>query len=62
MLPYCQAAGLGTVIVGASRPDQLTGNLAAADFSLSGDELAELNTLDAPAPIYPDPRWLRPAG
>ena len=54
--------GGSSVIVGASRPDQLAGNLAAADFSLSGDELAELDTLDPPEPIYPDPRWLRPAG
>lgn len=53
---------VSSVIVGASRPDQLAGNLAAADFPLSGDELAELDALDPPEPIYPDSRWLRPAG
>jgi aryl-alcohol dehydrogenase-like predicted oxidoreductase len=53
---------VSSVILGASRSDQLAGNLAAADFSLSGDELAQLDTLDPPEPIYPDPRWLRPAG
>jgi aryl-alcohol dehydrogenase-like predicted oxidoreductase len=53
---------VSSVIVGASRPDQLAGNLAVADFSLSGDELAELDAIDPPEPIYPDPCWLRPAG
>jgi aryl-alcohol dehydrogenase-like predicted oxidoreductase len=53
---------VSSVIIGASRPDQLAGNLAAADFSLPGDELAELDALDPPESIYPDPRWLRPAG
>jgi aryl-alcohol dehydrogenase-like predicted oxidoreductase len=53
---------VSSVIVGASRPDQLAGNLAAADFTLSGDEIAQLDVLDPPEPIYPDSRWLRPAG
>ena len=53
---------VSSVIVGASRPGQLAGNLAAAGFTLSGDEIAELDALDPPEPIYPDPRWLRPAG
>ena len=53
---------VSSVIVGASRPGQLAGNLAAAGFTLSGDEIAELDVLDPPEPIYPDPRWLRPAG
>jgi aryl-alcohol dehydrogenase-like predicted oxidoreductase len=53
---------VSSVIIGASRPGQLAGNLAAADFTLSGDEIAELDALDPPKPIYPDPRWLQPAG
>jgi aryl-alcohol dehydrogenase-like predicted oxidoreductase len=49
---------VSSVIVGASRPEQLADNLAAADLALTGDELAQLDALDAPAPHYPDPRWL----
>lgn len=46
------------MIVGASRPDQLAENLAAADLSLTEEEVAALDSLDPPAPLYPDPRWL----
>lgn len=53
---------VSSVIAGASRPDQLAGSLAAADFALTGDEVAELDALNPPKPIYPDPRWLQPAG
>lgn len=47
-----------TVIVGASSPDQLAENLAAATFALTDEELADLDSIGAVAPIYPDPRWM----
>jgi aryl-alcohol dehydrogenase-like predicted oxidoreductase len=50
--------GVSSVIVGASRPAQLAENLAAADLCLTEDELTTLDSLDPPAPIYPDPRWM----
>ncbi len=49
---------VSSVIVGASRPEQLAGNLAAADLSLTGEEVAALNSIDPPAPLYPHPLWL----
>jgi aryl-alcohol dehydrogenase-like predicted oxidoreductase len=49
---------VSSVIVGASRPEQLADNLAAADVELSDDEVAALDALDPPAPLYPHPRWL----
>jgi aryl-alcohol dehydrogenase-like predicted oxidoreductase len=49
---------VSSVIVGASRPEQLSDNLAAADLSLEDDEVAALDALDPPAPLYPHPRWL----
>jgi aryl-alcohol dehydrogenase-like predicted oxidoreductase len=53
--------GISSVIIGASRPEQLADNLAAADLLLTENELAALDAVDPPAPIYPDPRWLTPA-
>jgi aryl-alcohol dehydrogenase-like predicted oxidoreductase len=49
---------VSSVIVGASRPEQLAGNLAAADLALIEQEVAALDALDPPAPLYPHPRWL----
>jgi aryl-alcohol dehydrogenase-like predicted oxidoreductase len=49
---------VSSVIVGASRPEQLADNLAAADLSLAEDELAALDAVDSPAPLYPHPRWM----
>lgn len=49
---------VSSVIIGASRPEQLGENLAAADLSLTDQEVATLDALDRPAPLYPDPRWL----
>jgi aryl-alcohol dehydrogenase-like predicted oxidoreductase len=49
---------VSSVIVGASRPEQVAENLAAADLALSGEELATLDALDPPPPLYPHPRWL----
>lgn len=49
---------VSTVIVGASRPEQLADNFAAVVLALSEDELAALDALDPPAPLYPHPRWM----
>jgi aryl-alcohol dehydrogenase-like predicted oxidoreductase len=47
-----------SVIVGASSLAQLDENLGAADVTLSDDEVAVLDELTAPAPIYP--HWWTP--
>jgi aryl-alcohol dehydrogenase-like predicted oxidoreductase len=49
---------VSSLIVGASNPEHVTGNLAAADLTLSAEEVAALDALDPPAPIYPDSQWL----
>lgn len=49
---------VSSVIIGASRPEQLADNLAAADLELTAHELIQLDTLDPPPPLYPDSRWL----
>jgi aryl-alcohol dehydrogenase-like predicted oxidoreductase len=51
--------GITSVIVGASSLDQLHDNLAAADLSLTPEELATLDAATALAPIYP--AWWDPA-
>ena len=42
-----------SVIVGAKRPDQLADNLAAADVTLTADELARLGSVSRLPPEYP---------
>jgi aryl-alcohol dehydrogenase-like predicted oxidoreductase len=49
---------VSSAIVGASRPEQLADNLAAAELTLTEDEIAALDAVDPPAPLYPHPRWL----
>jgi aryl-alcohol dehydrogenase-like predicted oxidoreductase len=44
---------VASVLVGASRVQQLDDNLNAASLALAPDELAELDRLTAPAPVYP---------
>jgi aryl-alcohol dehydrogenase-like predicted oxidoreductase len=44
---------VSSVLVGASRPEQLADNLAAASLDLTADEVAALDALSAPAAIYP---------
>lgn len=51
---------VSSVIIGVSRPEQLADNLAATELTLTGEELAALDALDPPAPVYPDPRWMVP--
>lgn len=45
---------VATILIGANKMSQLEDNLAAADLRLSAEELAELDTLTAPAPVYPN--------
>jgi aryl-alcohol dehydrogenase-like predicted oxidoreductase len=40
-------------IIGPRSVDQLRANLAAADFALSPDDVARLDTVSRPAPIFP---------
>jgi aryl-alcohol dehydrogenase-like predicted oxidoreductase len=49
---------VSSVIVGASRSEQLADNLAAADLTLTPDEVAALDEIHPPTPLYPNPRWL----
>ena len=49
---------VSSVIIGASRPEQLADNLAAADLLLTGQEVAELDAQAPRPPLYPDPQWL----
>ena len=48
--------GVTSVIVGAKRVDQLADNLAAADLSLSPEEIGQLEEATGFSPIYP--RWM----
>ena len=45
---------VATILIGANKMAQLEDNLAAADLRLTGDELANLDTLTTPASIYPN--------
>jgi len=45
---------VASVLIGASRAEQLDSNLAAADIAFSAEELAELDKLTAPIPVYPN--------
>jgi aryl-alcohol dehydrogenase-like predicted oxidoreductase len=49
-----------SAIVGASRFDQLESNLAALEVALSEAELARLDGMTAPKPLYPG--WMQPLG
>jgi aryl-alcohol dehydrogenase-like predicted oxidoreductase len=49
---------VSSVIIGASRPEQLADNLAAADLLLTEPEVAELDAQVPRPPLYPDPQWL----
>jgi aryl-alcohol dehydrogenase-like predicted oxidoreductase len=53
---------VSSIIIGASGPEQLAENLAAADIALTEDELATLDAMDPPGPIYPDSRWMTVGG
>jgi len=48
--------GVSSVIVGAKRLDQLEDNLAAAELTLSDEQLRRLDEVTRPDPIYPE--WM----
>ncbi|WP_201765250.1 aldo/keto reductase [Phenylobacterium zucineum] len=48
-----QRPAVSTVLLGATRPEQLADNLRAADFTLSEAEMAELEHLSRPESRYP---------
>ena len=43
-----------TILLGASKLAQLDDNLGAADLDLSAEEVARLDAITAPSPLYPD--------
>jgi len=45
---------VATVLIGASKTSQLDDNLGAGNLQLAAEDVAELDTLTAPAPIYPN--------
>jgi aryl-alcohol dehydrogenase-like predicted oxidoreductase len=45
---------VSTILLGASKLSQLEDNLGAANIQLSAEELAELDQMTAPAPLYPN--------
>lgn len=44
---------VSNIIIGARNEEQLLDNLEAVDWSLSTEQLAVLNTLTSPTPVYP---------
>jgi aryl-alcohol dehydrogenase-like predicted oxidoreductase len=51
---------ISSVIIGANKMHQLEDNLGAADLKLSPQEIAQLDTLTAPTPLYPG--WMQAMG
>jgi aryl-alcohol dehydrogenase-like predicted oxidoreductase len=51
-----QQPGVTSVIIGATRPEQLAENLRAADLELSPEELEQLGAPTRPEPMYP--QWM----
>ena len=51
-----QQPGVTSVIIGATRPEQLAENLRAADLELSPEELERLGAPARPEPMYP--QWM----
>ena len=45
---------VSTILLGASKLSQLDDDLGSANIQLSADEVAELDQLTAPAPLYPN--------
>jgi aryl-alcohol dehydrogenase-like predicted oxidoreductase len=49
--------GVTSVILGARTPEQLTGNIAATELELTGQDLAQLDEVSALPPFYP--KWIQ---
>ncbi len=45
--------GVASVILGATKPDQLLENLQSLDFEIPGELAAELEAMAAPKPVFP---------
>jgi aryl-alcohol dehydrogenase-like predicted oxidoreductase len=45
---------VSAVLIGANKMEQLQDNLAAADLQLAAEEVASLDELTAPTPVYPN--------
>ncbi|HEY6402651.1 MAG TPA: aldo/keto reductase, partial [Blastocatellia bacterium] len=45
---------VSSIIIGASKLHQLEDNLKAADLKLTDAEVAELDAITAPTPLYPN--------
>ncbi|MBB4839935.1 aryl-alcohol dehydrogenase-like predicted oxidoreductase [Sphingomonas kyeonggiensis] len=56
-LAWLLARSVDSVILGASRPEQLADNLGAAELVLPDDVVARLDALTAPVEIYPHWHW-----
>jgi aryl-alcohol dehydrogenase-like predicted oxidoreductase len=52
--------GVSSVLLGATKMNQLADNLAAADVTLSDEDIATLNAATSIAPIYPTSHWMAP--
>ncbi len=50
--------GVDSVLLGATRPDQLADNLGAAQVALPDEIMARLDAATAIAPIYPSSDWV----
>jgi len=49
--------GVSTILAGASRPEQVAENVQGAEVTLTDTEIAALDAIEPPAPIYPEPSW-----
>jgi len=45
--------GVTSILVGANKMAQLEDNLGAANVQLSAEQMAQLDELTAPSPLYP---------
>lgn len=52
--------GVSSVILGATKPQQLKDNLGSVTVRLETDDMAELDALTAIAPIYATSQWIEP--
>jgi aryl-alcohol dehydrogenase-like predicted oxidoreductase len=53
-------SGVASVLLGATKLQQLEDNLGAAEVKLSAEEMAELDAATAITPIYPSSDWIAP--
>jgi aryl-alcohol dehydrogenase-like predicted oxidoreductase len=56
-LAWLLAKQVDSVVLGASKPEQLADNLVAADLALPAEIVARLDALTAPPELYPHWHW-----